>query len=168
MHAHSVCPSLSLDNGNVNYSQANRDIGSVATYTCNPGYQLTSPQPGMTRTCSVNGWSNQPFTCERQCEYILVPCTWSIIVIAINNYYAVHCCELIKRTRSILNSIDHCSCPSNLAICLSLSTDKLSPIFRFYHCTILRFPCERGPMGSGPYIGPDWGMGRYSLHQCRI
>ena len=67
-HTHTVCPSLSLANGDVSYSPANRDIGSVATYTCNPGYQLTSPQAGMIRTCSVNGWSDQNFTCERS-EY---------------------------------------------------------------------------------------------------
>ena len=70
IHAHSVCPSLSLDNGDVSYSPADRGIGSVATYTCNPGYQLTSPQAGMTRTCSENGWSDQSFTCEQR-EYIL-------------------------------------------------------------------------------------------------
>ena len=58
-----VCPSLSVANGDVSYSPANRDIGSVATYTCNPGYHLTSPQAGMTRMCSVNGWSDQNFTC---------------------------------------------------------------------------------------------------------
>ena len=65
-----VCPSLSLTNGDVSYSPAERDIGSVATYTCNPGYRLSSPQAGKIRTCSVNGWSNQTFICER-CEYIL-------------------------------------------------------------------------------------------------
>ena len=74
-HAHThcitVCPSLSLANGNVSYSPADRDIRSVATYTCNPGYRLSSPQAGMTRTCSVNGWSNQTFICER-CEYISI------------------------------------------------------------------------------------------------
>ena len=58
-----VCPSLSLANGDVSYSPTNRDIGSVATYTCNPGYRLSSPQAGMTRICSVNGWSDQNFTC---------------------------------------------------------------------------------------------------------
>ena len=67
-HAHTVCPSLSLDNGYVSYSQADRGIGSVATYNCNPGYQLTSSQAGMIRTCSESGWSSQTFTCE--CEYI--------------------------------------------------------------------------------------------------
>ena len=66
-HAHTltVCPSLSLDNGDVSYSPANRSIGSTATYTCNSGYQLSSPQDGDTRTCSMNGWSEQNFTCER-------------------------------------------------------------------------------------------------------
>ena len=64
-YSHAVCPSLSLANGDVSYSPANRDIGSVATYTCNPGYRLTSPQAGMTRTCSINGWSSQTFTCGK-------------------------------------------------------------------------------------------------------
>ena len=49
----------------------NRDIGSVATHTCNPGYQL-SPQGEATRTCSTNGWSDQNFTCERG-ECVLAP-----------------------------------------------------------------------------------------------
>ena len=64
-HSHAVCPSLSLANGDVSYLPADRDIGSVATYTCNPGYRLTSPQTGMTRTCSINGWSSQTFTCGK-------------------------------------------------------------------------------------------------------
>ena len=79
-HAHThtltVCPSLSLDNGDVSYSPANRSIGSIATYTCNPGYQLSSPQGGITRTCSMNGWSDLNFSCERG-EYL-----WST-----SNYY---------------------------------------------------------------------------------
>jgi len=48
----------------VSYSQANRDIESIATYTCDSGYRLSSPQTGRTRTCSINGWSDQNFTCE--------------------------------------------------------------------------------------------------------
>ena len=77
-HTHTVCPSLSLANGDVRYLPANRDIGSIATYTCNSGYQLTSPQVGMIRTCGVNGWSEQNFTCERS-EY------YNILVLAMLN-----------------------------------------------------------------------------------
>jgi hypothetical protein len=80
-HIHAVCPSLSLDNGDVRYSLASRDIGSVATYTCDPGYRSSSPQAGMTRTCSVNGWSDLNFTCE-QCEDI----------ITILGHFNLYCC----------------------------------------------------------------------------
>jgi hypothetical protein len=65
-HTLSVCPPLSLVNADVSYSPENRDIGSVATYACKPGYQPSSLQAGMTRTCSINGWSDQNFTCERE------------------------------------------------------------------------------------------------------
>ena len=63
---HTVCPSLSVDNGSVSYSPSNRDIGSVATHTCNPGYQPSLLQAGVTRTCSTDGWSGQNFTCEQR------------------------------------------------------------------------------------------------------
>ena len=31
---------------------------------------------------------------------------------------------------------------------------------------ILPYPCEKGPMGSEPTLGLDWGMGRYLRYQC--
>ena len=41
---HTVCPALTLANGAVSYSDVGsgveRDIGSVATHTCNSGYRL--------------------------------------------------------------------------------------------------------------------------------
>ena len=64
MGTYTVCPSLSLDNGNVIYSQANRDVGSVATHICNSGFQLLPAQSGETRTCTTSGWSGlENFTC---------------------------------------------------------------------------------------------------------
>ena len=67
-----VCPSLSLENGDVSYSITNRDIGSVATHTCNPGYRL-SPQGGATRICTINnGWDGQNVTCGEQITLNLV------------------------------------------------------------------------------------------------
>ena len=61
-----VCPSLSLENGYVSYTPANREVGSVATHTCNSGYRLL-PQGGETRTCtSNNGWDGQDVTCGEQ------------------------------------------------------------------------------------------------------
>ena len=41
---HTVCPALTLTNGVVSYSDVGsgveRDVGSVATHTCNLGYRL--------------------------------------------------------------------------------------------------------------------------------
>ena len=65
MYTHTVCPLLSLDNGNVMYSPTNRGVGSVATHTCNTGYRL-SPQGGETRTCNSNiSWDGQNVTCGK-------------------------------------------------------------------------------------------------------
>ena len=61
-HTHTVCSLLCLENGDVTYSPTNRDVGSVATHTCNSGY-LLSPQGGETRTCTSNGWDGQNVTC---------------------------------------------------------------------------------------------------------
>ena len=64
-YTHTVCPLLSLENGNVMYSPTNRGVGSVATHTCNTGYRL-SPQGGETRTCNSNiSWDGQNVTCGK-------------------------------------------------------------------------------------------------------
>ena len=71
-HTHTtgtVCPALTLTNGAVSYSMPNgveRDIGSVATHTCNSGYRLevnNARAVGNTRTCSEDGWDGRNFTC---------------------------------------------------------------------------------------------------------
>ena len=68
--AHTVCPDLILANGAVSYSDVGsgveRDVGSVATHTCNPGFRLEVNNAwavGNTRTCSTSGWDGQDFTC---------------------------------------------------------------------------------------------------------
>ena len=67
-----VCPALTLTNGVVSYSVepsgVERDIGSVATHTCNSGYRLevnNTQAVGNTRTCNISGpgWSGQDFMC---------------------------------------------------------------------------------------------------------
>ena len=73
MHSlvHIVCPALTFANGAVSYSAVGsgveRDIGSVATHTCNSGFRLEANNAqgvGNTRTCSsTSGWDGQDFTC---------------------------------------------------------------------------------------------------------
>ena len=65
-----MCPALTLANGAVSYSDVGsgveRDIGSVATHTCNSGFRLEvndTQAVGNTRTCNTNGWNGQDFTC---------------------------------------------------------------------------------------------------------
>ena len=48
------CGLLNLDNGAVSYTNG-AVVGSVATHTCNPGFQLSS-QGGEAHTCSRDGW----------------------------------------------------------------------------------------------------------------
>ncbi len=57
-----TCPALTNpDNGTV--SVPSNNFGSIATYTCNQGYNLTGG--GMTRTCGANGmWSGGDPTCQ--------------------------------------------------------------------------------------------------------
>ena len=68
IHTHTVCPPLTLGNGTVSYSMemgVERNVGSVATHTCIPGYRLLTQDGGNTRTCNINayGWSGQDFIC---------------------------------------------------------------------------------------------------------
>ena len=65
-----MCPDLTLANGAVSYSDVGsgveRDIGSVATHTCNPGFRLevdNAQAVGNTRTCGTSGWDGQDLTC---------------------------------------------------------------------------------------------------------
>ena len=66
VHTHTVCPPLTLGNGTVSYSTemgVERNVGSVATYTCISGYRLLMQDGGNTRTCNISGWSGQDFIC---------------------------------------------------------------------------------------------------------
>ena len=56
-----VCPSLSLTNGMVSYSDPTLGVGSVATYTCNQNYVLVGDSRHS--TCQSDGtWSSSgPF-----------------------------------------------------------------------------------------------------------
>ena len=57
-----VCPSLSLTNGMVSYSDPTLGVGSEATYSCDTGYTLNGV---MTRTCeSGETWSGSDPTCK--------------------------------------------------------------------------------------------------------
>ncbi len=50
------------ENGQV--EQTGTALGSTATYTCFPGYQLKGVSD---RTCAETGWSGKEPTCERKC-----------------------------------------------------------------------------------------------------
>lgn len=58
------CGTLSINNGDVSYTAAQR-VGSVATYTCNEGAGYILPLGTPTqRTCALNGWSGSSPTCQ--------------------------------------------------------------------------------------------------------
>ena len=69
------CETLpSIANGMISYStnvMGQYNLGTVATYTCNPGYELTGPGDEM-RTCVDNGdgsglsFNGTDPTCERK------------------------------------------------------------------------------------------------------
>ena len=64
-----VCPSLSLTNGMISYSDPTLGVGSVATHSCDTGYTLNGH---MTRTCQSGGtWTDSDPTCG-QVMYQLV------------------------------------------------------------------------------------------------
>ena len=76
---HTVCPALSLDNGIVSHSVemgVERNIGSVATHTCDSGFRLIPQGMGNTRTCSISGWSDPGFMCG---EYFMSIFTTEIV-----------------------------------------------------------------------------------------
>ena len=57
-----VCPSLSLVNGIVSYSDPTLGEDSVATHSCDPGYTLNG---GSTRTCQSGGtWKGSALACK--------------------------------------------------------------------------------------------------------
>ena len=61
-----VCPSLSLTNGTISYSDPTLGVGSVATHSCDTGYILNGKR---NRTCqSYGNWSGSAPTCKG--EYI--------------------------------------------------------------------------------------------------
>ena len=61
-----VCPSLSLANGMVSYSDPTLGEDSVATHSCDIGYTYSGD---ITRTCRSDGtWSGSAPTCE--CAYM--------------------------------------------------------------------------------------------------
>ena len=59
----SLCPELSISNGNVNYDvDQPREPDTVATYSCSGGYML---QGERTRTCGRDGqWSGEEPKCK--------------------------------------------------------------------------------------------------------
>ena len=64
-----ICPDLdTLVNGEISYdpdmTSPFRDIGTVATHTCEDGFVLVGAG---TRECQIGGtWSGSPPTCERK------------------------------------------------------------------------------------------------------
>ena len=57
-----LCPSLSLTNGMISYSDPTLGVGSVATHCCDTGYTLNG---GSTRSCQRDGsWSGSDPSCE--------------------------------------------------------------------------------------------------------
>ena len=60
-----LCPRESLSNGMVTYSTSDDPppVGTVATYSCDTGYELSG---AMTRNCvAVSGWSATLPVCNR-------------------------------------------------------------------------------------------------------
>ncbi len=71
-----ICPDLILSNGMISFDPATSIIleGTVATHSCDTGYQLSSSTT--TRTCQSNRtWSGDDITCQRNS---LVTCARSI------------------------------------------------------------------------------------------
>ena len=128
VHPHTVCSDLTLENGAVRYLPAGRpDIESMAIHICNPGYRLSSPQVGNTRTCSMNGWTDQNFTCER--EYIFHCCISSIAV-----YF--HCC--------ILQTLPHRLCNNNITDVAQLGSDVANATITYAYIKLSCIePCSR-------------------------
>ena len=63
------CGELSVTNGRVFYSHCTA-YNSVATYSCNAGYDLIGAN---TRTCSASGdWSGSPPTCSGKFLFLLL------------------------------------------------------------------------------------------------
>ena len=55
-------------NGSISYSNDTRDLGTVATYSCDPGYEVMGD---MTRTCdSADTWSGTDTTCEGETVWL--------------------------------------------------------------------------------------------------
>ena len=67
-HTAILCPSLTVTDGEVTYSEHNLTVHTIATYACHPGYSLTgSPN----QQCMENDqgglvgvWSGTTPTCE--------------------------------------------------------------------------------------------------------
>lgn len=67
--ANPMCPPLEdIDNGSVDF--ADLQPGTIATYTCIPGFLLSGTS---TRTCQEDGrWSGEEPTCERKNQNMIV------------------------------------------------------------------------------------------------
>ncbi len=69
-----------LTNGDIDYGGAGstdiRPVGTVATYTCNPGYTLNGVT---TRTCGSGGvWSGSAPVCQRKWNGLCTVCLLSV------------------------------------------------------------------------------------------
>ena len=69
LYSTAVGPCSELDfpmNGNVTYSDVSRAVNTVATYSCNDGFNLAGGNSS--RTCTAQGsttsWSGSAATCE--------------------------------------------------------------------------------------------------------
>ena len=71
MHTHTVIDCGPLDNpGNGSVSTPNTTRGSIATYSCDTGFNLDG---NMTRTCQVDGdWSGTAPTCDSTLHCMLL------------------------------------------------------------------------------------------------
>ena len=69
-----VCPTLPpLTNGMISYSDLTLDVGSVATYSCDPGFVLNGGNLPM-RSCLAKGkWFGSAPTCEGKTAVLIVP-----------------------------------------------------------------------------------------------
>ena len=70
MHYTVVCPSLTLPNGMISYSDPTLGEGSVANHICDPGFALATSV--RSRMCRANGvWSGSNLLCTGVCSLLI-------------------------------------------------------------------------------------------------